>query len=150
MTTPAIDLSRINVLTEILVRAGNAQAPNARQTFQKAYEDLDLTYPDAVGISTLVREGATLDELAREGAFPHKKISFSVIGKIVEELGKVGYEPVLYRTPTPKLPDHHSLAVAMKGIVQPMLSDLAADALLHALTVVDNPYRPRISSDKED
>jgi hypothetical protein len=143
MATSTIDLAAINPLVEIVVRAGNAAAPHARQTFQQAYVDIDLAYPDTVGISTLFREGATLDELAREGAFPHKKISFSVVGKLVEELSIVGYDLVLYIAPTPKLPDHHSLAVAVGGIVQPKLSDIAADALLRALTVVDNPYQPR-------
>ncbi len=141
MATPKADLTTVAVLTEILVRAGDASAPSARQTLQKAYEDLDLAYPDAVGISTLFRQGATLDELAREGAFPHRKISFSVIGKIVAELATVGYELVLFITPTPKLPDHHSLAVAVTGSVQPKLSDAAANALIRALTVVDNPYQ---------
>jgi hypothetical protein len=79
---------------------------------------LDLAYPDAVGISMLFREGATLDEVAREGSFPHKTISFSVIGKVIDVLAKAGYELVLYVTPTPKLPDHHSLAVAVQGVVQ--------------------------------
>lgn len=141
MATPTVSLDVLNPLTEILVRAGNAAAPHARQTFQQAYVDIDLTYPDAVGISTLFREGATLDELAREGAFPHRKISFSVLGKIIEELRAVGHELVLFITPTPKLPDHHSLAVAANGVVLPTLPDVAAEALLRALTVVDNPYQ---------
>jgi hypothetical protein len=94
-----------------------------------------------MGISTLFREGATLDELAHEGAFPHKKISFSVIGRLVQELGFAGYELILYITPTPRLPDHHSLAVAVAGVVQQTLADSAADALILALTVVDNPYQ---------
>jgi len=59
----------------------------------------------------------------------------------VEESGTAGYELVLYITPTPKLPDHHSLAVAVSGTVQPKRSDVAADALLQALTEVDNPYQ---------
>jgi hypothetical protein len=143
MATTCRDLTTINPLVEIIVRAGNAAAPHARQTFQQAYVDIDLAYPDTVGISTLFREGATLDELAREGAFPHRKISFSVVGKIIEELGAIGFELVLYITPTPRLPDHHSLAVAVGGIVQPTLSDIATDALLRALTVVDNPYQQR-------
>jgi len=141
MATPTAKLADIGILTEILVRAGDASAPNARRTLQQAYEDLDLKYPDALGISTLFRRGATLDELAREGAFPHRKISFSVLGRIVQVLAIAGFELVLFVTPTPRLPDHHSLAVAVSGVLQPRLSEAAADALIRALTVVDNPYQ---------
>jgi len=143
MATPIVDLSQLNPLMEIIVRAGNAAAPNARLTLQEAYEDDDPAYPDAVGISTLFRAGATLDELAREGSFPHKKISFSVIGKMMNALASVGYDLVLFVTPAPNLglPDHHSLAVSRNGMLQASLTDAAADALLRALIVVDNPYR---------
>jgi len=144
MATPTVPLDAINPLMEIVVRAGNAKAPHARQTFQQAYEDLDPQYPDAVGMSTLFRVGATLDELAREGAYPHKKISFSVVGALMSELDAVGYDLVLFVTPTPKLPDHHSLAVSLNGVVEQRLSDVAADALLRALMVIDNPYKPQI------
>lgn len=114
---------------------------------QETYRNVDVVnFPDAPGISVLFRPGATLDELARDGAFPHKRISFSVVGKIMEELGTAGYQLVLFVTPDPEhgLPDHHSLAVAVGGTVEPNLSDEAADALLRALTVVDNPYRPQV------
>jgi hypothetical protein len=146
MATPRVDLSRINPLVEIMVRAGDAKSPQARKNVQAAYLKRDFAnFPDAPGISVLFRPGATLDELAREGAFPHNRISFSVIGKIIEELAAVGYELVLFVTPTPALglPDHHSLAVERAGVVEPSLPDAAADALLGALTVVDNPYRPQ-------
>jgi hypothetical protein len=49
----------------------------------------------------------------------------------------------MYITPDSILPDHHSLAVAQHGIVQATLPDDAADALIHSLNVVDNPYRAR-------
>jgi hypothetical protein len=145
MPTSRVNLAAIKPLVEILVRAGDVSVATARQSLQDAYTRRDLlNYPDAVGISTLFREGATLDDLAREGAFPHRKLSFSVIGKIMGELAKARYELVLFSTPTPDLPDHHSLAVAYigrAGNTEPTLSDAAADALLRALTVVDNPYR---------
>lgn len=143
MPTPIVDLSRVNTLAEIVVRAGNAKAPSARRVLQKAYVDIDPLYPDARGVSTLFREKATLDELAREGNFPHPKISFSVLARIIEELGSVGFELVLFVTPAHVLglPDHHSLAVARSGVIQPALADDAADALMRALMVVDNPYQ---------
>ena len=140
MSTPRVDLSRVSVLAEIVVRAGNVEAKAARETLQKAY-DLDPDYPDAIGISTVFREGASLDELAREAAFPHKKISFSVVGYLVAELAAAGYELVLYVTPDPQLRNHHTLAVGIGGVVEQVLSDAAANALIRALHVIDNPYR---------
>jgi hypothetical protein len=142
MTTPNVDLSAINPLAEIIVRGGDASAPNARRVMKSAYIRVDPAYPDAVGLSSLFRVGATLDELAREGSFPHQKLSFSIVGmgKIMQELAAGGFELVLFVTPTPTFPDHHSLAVAKNGNVQPTLADDAADALIRAMTVVDNPY----------
>lgn len=145
MATATVDLNRINPLVEIVVRAGNTAAPNALKTLREAYGDFDPAYPDVVGISTLFRAGATLDELAREGAFPHAKISFSVVGRILDELSAAGYGLVLFVTPdiVRGLPDHHSLAVTRGGMVQSTLADDAGNALLRALMVVDNPYRQR-------
>jgi hypothetical protein len=145
VATSAVDLASINPLVEIVVRAGDARAPEARKNLQDAYIRRDtIKYPDAPGISTLFRVGATLDELAREGSFPHRRISFSVVGKIMEELTAASYELILFVTPAPDagLPDHHSLAVARAGVVETTLPDVAAEALLRALTVIDNPYRP--------
>ncbi len=143
MATSTVDLHQVSVLTEIVVRAGNARQPDARYILQKAYLAVDAAYPDTIGISTLFRPGATLDELAREGSFPNAKISYSIVGRIIAELTAIGYEPVLFVTPTAALPDHHSLAVARGGTVLPQLPDDAGDALLQALDVVDNPYRNR-------
>jgi hypothetical protein len=83
--------------------------------------------------------------LAREGSFPHRRISFSVVGKIMEELAAAGYQLVFVVTPAPELglSDHHSLAVARAGVVEPSLPAAVADALLRALTVIDDPYRPQ-------
>ena len=143
MITSTVDLGQVSVLTEIVVRAGNARQPDARHILQKAYLAVDAAYPDTIGISTLFRPGATLDELAREGSFPNAKISYSIVGRIVAELVAIGYEPVLYVTPTAVMPDHHSLAVARRGQMLPQLPDDASDALLRALDTVDNPYRSR-------
>lgn len=143
MPTPTVDLLHVSALTEIIVRAGNARQPDARRILQKAYLAVDATYPDTIGISTLFRPGATLDELAREGSFSDAKISYSIVGRIITELSAVGYEPALYVTPTAALPDHHSLAVARGGQVLLQLPDDDGDALLRALDVVDNPYRSR-------
>jgi len=64
----------------------------------------------------------------------------------MSELASVGCKLVLFVTPDPAqgLPDHHALAVAIAGVVQPTLPDAAADALLRALTVRDNPYQSTV------
>ncbi len=93
-----------------------------------------------------VGHGRALDAAtgtAREGSFPNAKISYSIVGRIMSELTAIGYEPLLFVTPTAALPDHHALAVARGGKVLPQLPDDAGDALLRALDVVDNPYRNR-------
>lgn len=123
------------------MRAGDVSVAGARGSLQSAYTKRDPTYPDALGLSVLLRQGATLDEVAREGLFPHRKLSFSFIGPLVQTLAVVGYEPILYVTPTPDLPDHHSLAVGRNRVPDSILADAAADALIRASTVVDNPYR---------
>jgi len=140
-----VDLRGVNPLVEIIVRAGDVSVPGARKSLQDAYTQRDEdNYPDIIGMSVVFRPGATLDQLAQQSNFPHRKLSFSVIGRITEELERVGYEPLLFATSTSDLPHHHSLAVARVGAmmsVEPTLSDVAADALISALTVVDNPYR---------
>lgn len=109
--TPMVDLSRISVLAEIILRAGDASDQSARKSMQDAYTRPDPDYPGLVGLSTLFRPGASLDELARAGAhvFRHRKLSYSIVARIQQELGKTGYEPILYRTPNAQLTDHHTL-----------------------------------------
>lgn len=143
MTTPTVDLTRLNPISEIVLRAGDVNATNARERMQEAYTRLDLAYPDAIGLSVLFRSGATLDELAQEGNFPHPKLSHATIGRLMSELATVGYRPILYATPTPDLPDHHSLAMAelVSGAVESTLPDAVAEALIRAMTVSDNPHR---------
>lgn len=52
MATPTVDLQQVGILQEIILRAGDARAPDARAKLQEAYARLDeLNYPDATGIS---------------------------------------------------------------------------------------------------
>lgn len=147
MSPPMIDLSRISVLSEMVVRGGNVtwksqkDLEQVRATLKTNYAGEMRQYPDAVGISTVFREGASLDDLVRAGHFPHPKVSYSIVQRLIAELGSAGYEMALFITPVPELPDHHSLAVAKRGVVQTELPDDAADALIRALIVIDNPYR---------
>ena len=143
--TPTVPLARLQQPGELILRAGDAEASDARQRIQEAYVRRDLAYPDAIGASVLFRLGATLDELAREGQFPHAKLSHAPTTLIVASLAVVGYAPVLFVTPTVDLPDHHSLAVAALGAavgsLEPTLPNDVADALLQVLMVSDNLYR---------
>ena len=133
--TPRVNVAAIHPNVEIVVRGGDAKDPNARRTLQRTYTAIDNRYPDAIGVSTLFRVGASLDELMREGRFPHPKIGHVLVGRIMSERAAIGYEL--------GLPDHHSLAVALAGVVQQTLSDDAADTLLRALTVRDNLYQSK-------
>ena len=140
MATPRVDLGAINTLAEIVVRGGDAHDPRARHALQRGYQQ-HLTFPDVQGLSVVFREGASLDELARQAAYPNAKLSYSVMSRLRAELHAAGYDLVLYITPSRRLPDHHTLAVALGGSPLPVLPDAAADALIRALIVVDNPYR---------
>jgi len=136
-----VDLSQTSILVEVIVRGGNARQHDARTIMQNAYQRPDELYPDVTGLSTLFHPHASLDDLAREGQMPNAQLSWSLLGELISELAAVGYGLQLYITPTPELRDHHTLAVLRNGVVEPSLSDDAADALLRALRVVDNPYR---------
>jgi hypothetical protein len=140
VATPRVDLDAINSLAEIVVRGGNVHDPRARQTLQQAYQQ-HMSFPDVQGLSVVFRERASLDELARAAQLPYPKLSYSVISLLRAELRIAGYEMVLYITPSRRLPDHHTLAVATGGSTLPSLPLAAADALIRTLIVVDNPYR---------
>jgi hypothetical protein len=58
MPTPIVDLSALNQAAEIIIRAGDPHAPNAKARMLEAYEEVDTTtYPDTVGLSTVFRQG---------------------------------------------------------------------------------------------
>ena len=140
MATPRIDLDAINALSEVVVRGGNAHDPRAHHTLQRAYQQ-HMSFPDVQGLSVVFRERASLDELARAAQLPYPNLSYSVVSLLRAELRRVGFEMVLYITPSRRLPDHHTLAVAVGGLTLPNLPDAAAVALIRTLIVVDNPYR---------
>jgi hypothetical protein len=125
-----------------VLRGGDFRHPKSRASLQHQYARVNAFYPDVVaGLSCLFRPGASLDDLAREGAYLNTKISYSVIQRLRGELGMAGYELLLYVTPTRQYPDHHTLAVARGGQVEPTLADDALEALIRAMVVVDNPYQ---------
>lgn len=140
---PRVDLTAPGIQGDLIVRAGDVTAPPARAIMQRAYTRGYRGRPALrlPGISVLFRPGATFDELAREGQFLNARLSYGPIAAIHSALAAVGYEPVLYVTPSLDLPDHHTLAVALASVIQPRLPDMAFDALRDALRVADNAYR---------
>jgi hypothetical protein len=139
-----VDLSIIDGLAEIILRAGDLEIKDALALLKKAYE-IDDDYDNVVGISVLFRIDANVTALAKEGNFPHKRLSISFISKIKEELSKIGCELVLFITPMPdlNLPDHHTLAIRRQGVIETGMANDAAGALQHSFLSVDNPYRRR-------
>jgi hypothetical protein len=97
----------------------------------------------SAGFSCLFRPGASLDELAREGAYPNGKLSVAIIQRLISELAAVARELVLYVTPILGYPNHHTLVVARNGQIETTLREDVLDALIRAMTIVDNPYRHR-------
>jgi hypothetical protein len=142
MPTPAVDLGQVSVLSEIVLRGGDIAHPAARDGLKVQYARPNVHYPDVhAGLSCLFRPGASLDELAREGSYRNPKLSVGIVQRLVAELATVGCELVLYVTPVAGYPDHHTLVVARGGGLELMLRDDALDALIRAMTVVDNPYQ---------
>jgi hypothetical protein len=97
--------------------------------------------PIAPSVDLTAISPLTEDELAKTAHFPHNKIGYSIIAQLQQELGSVGYEMILFITPTPRYSDHHTLGVMRNSQLEVTLSDRAADALLRAFAVVSNPYR---------
>jgi len=140
--TPTIDLTTVNTLSELVLRGGNFADPASRHSIQAQYARVNAHYPDVrAGLSCLFRPGASLDALAREGAYRNSKLSVAIVQRLVTELGQVGYHPMLYVTPVQGYPDHHTLVVVRAGIIQQTLADDALDALIRTMMIVDNPYR---------
>lgn len=144
MPTPAVDLRHVSLLSEIVLRGGDMGHPAARNGLKMQYARPNVHYPDVrAGLSCLFRPGASLDELAREGSYRNPKLSVAIVQRLIRELATVGCELVLYVTPVADYPDHHTLVVARGGVIELALDDDALDALIRAMTVVDNPYQQR-------
>lgn len=144
MSTATVDVRRVSVLSEIVLRGGDIAHPAAREGLKVQYARANVHYPDVrAWLSCLFRPGASLDELAREGSFRNPKLSVAIVQHLIAELAAAGRELVLYVTPVAGYPDHHTLVVARGGVLEVALRDEALDALIRAMTVVDNPHRQR-------
>lgn len=155
-----LDLTRVSVLAEIIIRGGDLHDPsaNVRQILQSNYRVLSPRY-GVYGLSILLnamtQQSASYALLAQRNQLLNKKLSLSVVGVVTTQLRRSGYGIVIYVTPSHDLPDHHTLAVFDVGPTdeqgRPLgsayheLPDAAADAIIRAFTqVVDNPYpKPR-------
>ncbi len=142
MPTPMVDLRQVSMLAEIVLRGGDFSNPRSRESLRGQYEQPNNYYPDlAAGLSCLFRPGASLDELAREGAYPNARLSVAIVERLVNELATVGCELALYITPVGRFPDHHTLVIIRNGLMETTLRDEALDALIRAMSSVTNPYR---------
>lgn len=144
MSTPIVDLRSVSVLSEIVLRGGDFAHPAARKSLIDQYARPNAHYLDVrAGLSCLFRPGASLDELAREGAYRNARLSVAIVQRLIVELAAVVCEPQLFVTPIPNYPDYHTLVVVRYGLVEATLREDVLDALIRAMTIVDNPYRPR-------
>lgn len=142
MATRTVDLRQVSVLSELVLRGGDFAHLAARKSLLAQYARSNVHYPDVrAGLSCLFRPGASLDELAREGAYPNSKLSIAIMYQLITELATINCEPVLYETPIAGYPDHHTLVVARNGKIETTLFPDAFDALRLAMTIVDNPYQ---------
>ena len=144
MPTRTVDWRQVSLLSEIVVRGGDFTHPDARSGLKVQYARPNAHYPEVrAGLSCLFRAGASLDELAREGSYRNPRLSVAIVQRLIRELATVACELVLYVTPVAGYPDHHTFAVARDGAIELALGDDVLDALIRAMTVVDNPYRQR-------
>lgn len=140
-TAIQVDLSAINQLTEIVIRAGDLKAPQAVQHLMQRYEPDDRYEPMIYGLSTVFRQGVSFDQLAKIYTFTNKKLSVAFINVLIDELAQIQHGLILYATPTARIIDHHTLAVTHHGVPQSALTIPVAQALIKAFLIVDNPYQ---------
>ena len=149
MPTPTVGLRQVSMLSEIVLRGGDFSHPRSRESLRMQYEQPNNYYLDlAAGLSCLFRPGASLDELAREGAYPNARLSVAIVERLINELATARCELALYITPVPHFPDHHTLAIMRSGLLEKTLRDDVLDAHIRAMSIVSNPYR-RAKSQEE-
>lgn len=137
-----IDLNKVSPLTEIIIRAGDLRSANAFQVLMNGYTQY-RNVPGVYGLSVVFHQGYTLDQLAMAAHFPNGSISYSVIASIRSELAalKMGYDMVMWKTPSNMYVDHHTLGITRNGQIETTLERAVADALIKAFLVVPNLYK---------
>jgi len=143
MPVQRVDLTRVSLLSQLVLRAGNINDPRAQLAARDQYRRPNTSYTDLkVGLSCLFRPGASLDDLAHEGLFPNARLSTATIQQLVSELATIGCNPALYVTPViPRYPNHHTLVFVRGGMLELTLQDDVLQALVRAMTIVSNPYQ---------
>jgi hypothetical protein len=88
------------MLSELVLRGGNFNNPRTRESLRLQYDRPNVHYAElAVGLSCLLRPGASLEELAREGSYPNAKLSVAIVERLIDELARAGCELAPYITP---------------------------------------------------
>lgn len=142
MPTPRVDVSQVSLHAEIVLRGGDLHDPRAQATAQQQYARPNDHYADLqVGLSCLFRPGASFEELTREGSYRNTYVSVTVIEQLRTELALIGCEPVLYITPVPQYPDHHTLVFVRADVLELTLEQDVLDALVRAMMKVKNPHK---------
>lgn len=143
MPTQQVDLTRVDLLSQLVLRAGNMSDPRAQQATRDQYRRPNTSYTDLkVGLSCLFRPGASFNDLAREGFFPNARLSATTIQQLANELATIGCEPALYVTPVmPRYPNHHTLIFFRGGMLELTLQDDVLQALVRAMTILSNPHQ---------
>jgi hypothetical protein len=67
----------------------------------------------------------------------------TILQRLNTELASASLGLALYVTPVPGYPDHHTLTVARSAVIEVTLGDDALEALIRAMTILDNPYQPK-------
>ena len=137
-----IDLNAVSPLTEIIVRAGDLRQNNATQVLMKGYTQY-RNAPGVYGLSVVFHQGYNLDQLAQVARFPNGSIAYSVIVSVRAALAalNMGYDMVLWKTPSNMYVDHHTLGITHNGQIETTLEGVVADALTKAFNVVPNLYK---------
>lgn len=141
---PPIDLNTVSPLTEIIIRGGDLHHPNAVQLLMNGYTQY-RNVPGIYGLSVVLHQGYSLDQLAQAAHFPNGSISYTVIVSIRAALAalNMGYDMVLWKTPSNMYADHHTLGITRNGQIETTLARVVADALTKAFNVVPNLYKKR-------
>jgi hypothetical protein len=144
MPPQRVDLTRVSLLSQLVLRAGNINDPRAQLAAREQYQRTNTNYTDLkVGLSCLFHPGASFDDLAREGDYPNTNLSVTVLQRLIEELATINCEPVLYITPVSGFPSHHTLVFFRGGMLEQTLRDDVLSAIIRAMMIVKNPYQPK-------
>ena len=119
-----------------VVRAGEAKAHDLMTGFAE-----HRAVPGLYGFSVQYAPGASLDDLALSGRFPHAMISYEDEEALASALAPIGYRMRLVASPGAG--HHHTFCVVedLSGRAQTALPPIVADALAQTFRRMPNPHR---------